>query len=220
MLKVLEDETIFKVRLNYLIEEKGVTQKELADYVGITRQSIGFYTRGERSPDINTLKKICEYFNVSADWMIGRINKRVTNITNNEIIEKLGLSDASIKVLEILRGKKDKDLLKLLNLIIEQEAAILNDEDNFFDEDGYFFLNYEPYSPVLSTIYKSIVAFEFYIKNPGEKLVIAKNGESMLVDSVDKKNDGIEFDIGEFIDKYINEEIIFSINDLIKEHYT
>lgn len=124
------EESIFQTRLNYLIEERGSSRKELADYVGITRQSISLYLRGERIPDINTLKKICDYFNVSSDWMIGRVDKRTSNITNKQIADRLGLSDYSIDILMTYNDAYGGDyLIPVVNYLIEQEYPLRFEEE-------------------------------------------------------------------------------------------
>ena len=63
---------IFPVKLRMLMSETGTSQEALANYVGVTRQSIGYYTQGQSSPDWRGLVKIAEFFNVSLDYLFGR----------------------------------------------------------------------------------------------------------------------------------------------------
>jgi len=62
---------ILSQRLRKLREEKGISQEYLANMVGVTQSSIGNYERGEKLPNADTLRKICEVFNVSADYLLG-----------------------------------------------------------------------------------------------------------------------------------------------------
>ena len=55
-----------------LRKEKGVTQKDLAEYLQISRQAYANYEAGNRSPDYETLIKISEYFEVSVDYLLGK----------------------------------------------------------------------------------------------------------------------------------------------------
>lgn len=55
-----------------LRKEKGVTQKDLAEYLQISRQAYANYEAGNRNPDFETLIKISEYFNVSVDYLLGK----------------------------------------------------------------------------------------------------------------------------------------------------
>lgn len=61
----------FNERLRLLMKLKGINQKELADGIGITRQSVSLYVNGERNPDITILHKICTYLDISADFLLG-----------------------------------------------------------------------------------------------------------------------------------------------------
>lgn len=49
-----------------------MSRKTLAELCGLSKNMIGRYERGERIPDINTLANICDVFDVSADYLIGR----------------------------------------------------------------------------------------------------------------------------------------------------
>ena len=50
---------------------RGMTQKELADEVGVLNVSLSNYERGSQMPDINTLAKIANVLEVSVDTLIG-----------------------------------------------------------------------------------------------------------------------------------------------------
>ncbi len=63
---------LFCQRLKELRSEKGVSQKVVADFLGITVKGYCFYELGQREPSISTLIKLCNYFDVSADYLIGR----------------------------------------------------------------------------------------------------------------------------------------------------
>lgn len=62
------------MRLKELREAKGLTQKEVAEIIGYSEISYARYEKGEREPDISTLCKLAEYFNVTVDYLIGRDN--------------------------------------------------------------------------------------------------------------------------------------------------
>ncbi len=52
--------------------QKGLNQEETANLLGITRGCYAHYEQGIREPSIDTLKKLCDLFDVSADYLIGR----------------------------------------------------------------------------------------------------------------------------------------------------
>ena len=61
------------MRLKELRESKGLTQKEVAEIIGYSEVSYARYENGKREPDISTLCKLANYFNVTVDYLIGRI---------------------------------------------------------------------------------------------------------------------------------------------------
>ena len=61
----------FGKQLRSLIEERGMTQKELAKELNIAPSTMGGYTQGIREPDYATLKKIASFFKVSTDYLLG-----------------------------------------------------------------------------------------------------------------------------------------------------
>lgn len=63
-------------RLKYLREEKNLLQKDIAKYLNITTSAYGYYEQGKRSPDMETIKKLADFFNVSTDYLLGRTNNR------------------------------------------------------------------------------------------------------------------------------------------------
>ena len=67
---------IFKKRLKQLREKKGVTQKDVADAIEATAQSIIAYEKGERIPNIDKAAKIARYFGVSFSDAMGRKQKQ------------------------------------------------------------------------------------------------------------------------------------------------
>lgn len=62
-------------RIRQLRTDKGVTQQELADALGITQQAVGRWERGLATPDSSTLPRIADYFGVTVDELLGRDTK-------------------------------------------------------------------------------------------------------------------------------------------------
>ncbi|AKG04192.1 transcriptional regulator [Salimicrobium jeotgali] len=59
-------------RLSLLRKEHNLKQEELAKILGVARTTYGMYEQGKRNPDYETLQKIADYFNVTADYLLGR----------------------------------------------------------------------------------------------------------------------------------------------------
>lgn len=62
----------FPERLRFLRQKKGITQKEIADSLGIANSSYSLYEKGAREPNLEMLEKIANFFNVDMDFLLGR----------------------------------------------------------------------------------------------------------------------------------------------------
>ena len=60
----------FSYILRMLLEERGLTQKQLAKDLHIAVSTLGGYVQGTSEPDFDTLRRIAEYFEVSADYLL------------------------------------------------------------------------------------------------------------------------------------------------------
>lgn len=66
----LTEKSPFPRKLRRLMEKRGVTQKELAEAVGVTRQSISMYASGQTVPDIYTVQLIADYFHEKVGYLL------------------------------------------------------------------------------------------------------------------------------------------------------
>ncbi len=84
-----------------------MSNTEFADFLGITRQTIGFYLNGNRIPDILCLAQISRRCNVSADWLIGTSDVETINTDIKATSKFTGLSEASIHYLTTVNESLD-----------------------------------------------------------------------------------------------------------------
>ena len=89
----------FAKNIRSLMEERGMTQDELAQAVGRTRQTVSQYVNGISEPGYDTLVKIADSFNVSVDFLLGRTETKTTDITIQSIVQKTGLTEKNIESL-------------------------------------------------------------------------------------------------------------------------
>ena len=60
----------FGTRLKFLRNKKEMTQQELAEMIGITSESISRYENGLRMPDMDTIVRLANYFEISVDELL------------------------------------------------------------------------------------------------------------------------------------------------------
>ena len=81
-----------------LRKKSGLSQEELGEEVGVTRQTISNWELGETQPNPDQLKKLSKTFNVSVDEIID-------NDIQNEILTKVKLTEKQTKsIKKILKG--------------------------------------------------------------------------------------------------------------------
>ena len=106
--------------LKKLREEKGVRQKQLADVVSVSQQSINKYENHNIEPDIDTLIKMADYFETSVDYIIGHSNIR----RKIEVVNSYDLNIEEAKLIENYRNLSNKQR-KSIGLIIENYMDML-----------------------------------------------------------------------------------------------
>lgn len=57
-------------RIYTLRKQKGMTQEGLAEKLGVSRQALARWEVDETLPDTANLLKLCDYFSISADWLL------------------------------------------------------------------------------------------------------------------------------------------------------
>lgn len=86
----------FAERLRDLREAAGLTQKQLADKLGVSRGSISYYENCERVPDIIFLEKTAYFYGVSTDYLLGLTDVKTQDASLRAVCEYTGLSETTI----------------------------------------------------------------------------------------------------------------------------
>lgn len=73
------------LRLKELRERRGLTQKEVADRLHVTRATVSAYERNTKSPRLDTLEAMAVLYRSSVDYMLGLENR--TNLYIDDLTE-------------------------------------------------------------------------------------------------------------------------------------
>lgn len=78
--------------------EKGITQETLAQFLGVTFQSVSKWERGESYPDVTMLPSIATFFNVTVDELLGIDKSKQEDKINKylDFYEKMRYKDSSL----------------------------------------------------------------------------------------------------------------------------
>ena len=146
----------FPTRLRKLMQENHVTQKTLGDAVGVRPQTISLYCTGQSLPDAEGITKICDYFGISADWILGRSETKSTDTTLTAVCEYTGLSEKAIR---IITGREAVDLV---NEYSKEDLKLLSD----LLSDGALLLFLRDIDASRQSIEKAIRTSEKMLSNP------------------------------------------------------
>ncbi|MEH7223899.1 helix-turn-helix transcriptional regulator [Bacillus sp. JJ1566] len=133
----------FQSRLKKLRTDRKLTQQQIANKLGITRQAYGYYEseKEKREPDHATTQKIAEIFDVSVDYLLG-----ITDLKVNVAGKQIHLSPNELKVLEEIKkypslfhdlanapDKKIRQLIKMWE-VIKMDLEEDDDRDDIIDD--------------------------------------------------------------------------------------
>ena len=65
---------VFAERLKELRLESGYTLKVVSEGIGIPLSTYSNYEQGIREPSVEIIKRICDFYGVSADYLLGRVD--------------------------------------------------------------------------------------------------------------------------------------------------
>ena len=114
-------------RLQEVRKRRGLNQERLAKEIGIGVSTLRLYETGERTAPIPVLVKICQHFEISADWLLGLPEQKDTEAS--KVIEELfklaiigNLATAARKAgvaleSELVSGMRSASLKKLNELV-------------------------------------------------------------------------------------------------------
>lgn len=88
----------FAKRLRELRTQYGYSQQDLADKMDATKQMISQYERGVRKPDLDTLTALCDIFNVSSDYLMGKSDVTV-RLLNSSDLKRLNESNGTYETI-------------------------------------------------------------------------------------------------------------------------
>ena len=116
-------------RLRELRKDKGLRQIDLAQILGISPQSLGYYENQVNKPDPEMLVRMANYFNVSIDYLLGREDD-FGNIT----VTSSPSSDLSASSPNASLTPEEKELLTLFRSLPNIRRKTVIDSIRFMSE--------------------------------------------------------------------------------------
>ena len=96
----------FGNRLSKLRNQNGLSQKEVAIAISVSVNAISQYETNKRFPEADVLVRLCKYYKISADYLLGLTEQQRSPQTTGEVLENT-LSREQHVILD--------ELIKMLN---------------------------------------------------------------------------------------------------------
>lgn len=106
-------------RIKEIRQEKNLSQTDIAKALGVTRQAISLYEKGDREPKLETWQKLADFFRVSVPYLQGISDLKGSTYSKDDVIKLI--NDTYVhekeKDLDIISGNIDQYLkLKKIEL--------------------------------------------------------------------------------------------------------
>lgn len=133
--------------------QKGITQETLADFLGVTFQSVSRWERGEGYPDITILPAISSFFGVTVDDLLGTDKGKREEKAEKylEIYDTMKLKDLPYTLSEF--KKAVRELPGDFRILVRYMKLLQDEKDRPLSED------YEKTSKELMSIYENIQSY-------------------------------------------------------------
>ena len=131
-----------------LRKKNNLSQEELAEKVGVARQTISKWELGETSPDLKQSKMLSKIFNVSLDELVGNNIKDILieKTSNTEKLAGIILKLLKVLVVLIILSPILLIILKIVfkNIYINNSGRLMNTsiECTLHDETYHYEFNY------------------------------------------------------------------------------
>jgi transcriptional regulator with XRE-family HTH domain len=89
-----------------------LTQQELADRISVSRSVLTRWENGSLTPDVETLVKLCQLFDVSLDGLVGRTYNRAQILNEVRQIYQTDIETLDEEMLEIMGYLKHNEEIK------------------------------------------------------------------------------------------------------------
>lgn len=144
---------IIALRISLLLMKSRKRQKDLAAYLGVTDNTISYFVSGKRTPNIEQIIKIAQYFGVSTDYILGLSDAETNNKDVQFICDYTGLSEKTVLKLHEWSEKESSTFeyqyVKLLDSIVEIDTLL------------DIIVSYKSFADMFKSLYEGVLNGEY-----------------------------------------------------------
>lgn len=129
-------------RLKLIRNRKGITLKKLSEDIGVNYSTLSNYERDYRIPELKTLIKISEYYNLPIDYIVGNYTvqryveyEKFLKVFNKKIIPVVSLKNVDLPFQEAINEKYFIDMIVMPNNTDADFGVIIENKQFFPDLD-------------------------------------------------------------------------------------
>lgn len=129
---------MFSTRLKELRIKKQISQSDLALELNLSNRTISMYEQGNSEPNVETLIRIANYFDVTTDFLVGLTDVKTTNLDISYMANYLGLNENTISSLHsfiqrFMDGDKQAgQKIDTLNMLFSSQCKLLDHMNEYF----------------------------------------------------------------------------------------
>lgn len=146
-------------RIKEIRQEKNLSQTDIAKALGVTRQAISLYEKGDREPKLETWEKLADFFGVSVPYLQGYVDVKDKDkffndkdFFNKYVGKNWDKPNARGNITALLNEQDKQQFLSLYRIIME--------DDHSLDD-----LTKKVYSDEIANIYLNLrIILEIYLK--------------------------------------------------------
>ena len=177
----------FRDLMDNTVNNGRITQSQIADYIGISRQAISQYYTGVSIPSFETLLKIADFFKVTTDYLLGRSDTSVVRIyTTPKLSDRTmhtlySMTEEEIEIIDsLICSRFFKDLLTAIQENIKLTQAEINHIESILNKEIAF--DDSVYTLTDSFLYSELIDRYPFLKNRihlaiGESAIIKQREE-------------------------------------------
>lgn len=165
-------------RIKMLREEKGLNQIELGKVINVSGQALGMYENEKRDLSTENVIKLAEFFNVSTDYLLGKSDKRNSDLKNDKLF------------LAPVYGKISAGLPNWAEECLEGYLPIDPNLMNISNPEECFFLRVdgESMNKILKNGSYALIRKTDFVED-GEIAVVLVNGDNATIKKFTKQGD-------------------------------
>ena len=119
----------FAGMLSLLRRETGLSQKQAASELGISQALLSHYENGVREPKLEFVVRACDYYGVSADYILGRVTEKSRELEFEEARRCCDSVRAAFGLTE-LSEELTRSIARYLGVALERAVRILRDPED------------------------------------------------------------------------------------------